>query len=141
MPNNSKIIVPIQSYNPLGDLVQSYTGEKFQADGFYSRADGFHTIQINLTDFTGELVIQGTLAIDPTELDWFDVVLVSNSSVSGTVDTTGAISIGTTIAMSSIVYTTETINANYNFTGNYVWIRTNVSNWTAGTINSIMMNY
>lgn len=140
MPNNSKTIVPTQTH-PDDSTVQTHTGDKFQADGFYGRADGFHTVQLNLNNFSGDISVQGTLAIDPTEEDWFNVVLETNTAVSGTVDTTGAISVGSSISLSSISYSTATANTNYNFTGNYVWVRAAVTNWTTGTIDSIMMNY
>jgi hypothetical protein len=140
MPNNSKIIVPTQTH-PDDSTVQSYTGDKSQADGYYGRADGFHTVQINLNNFSGEIVIQGTLAVDPASDDWFNIVLETNTNVTGTVDTTGAISVGPSVTLSSITYSADTLNATYNFTGNYVWVRAVVNNWTGGTIDSVMMNY
>jgi hypothetical protein len=138
MPNNSKVIISNSTFD--GSTL-TLTGDKFQADGYYGRADGFHTVQINLNNFSGEVKIQGTLAIDPSDSDWFDVVLSSNTNVSGTVDTTGAISVGSTVSISSVTYAASTLNANYNFTGNYVWVRAVIENWSGGTINSIMMNY
>jgi hypothetical protein len=140
MPNNSKTIVTTQTH-PDSSTVQSYTGDKFKADGFYGRADGFHTVQLNLNTFTGEVTIQGSLEVDPQANDWFDVTLQTNTSVTGTVDTTGAISVGASVAITDLSYSSTTSNTNFNFIGNYVWVRAIVSNWTSGTVESIMLNY
>ena len=140
MPNNSKTIVTTQTH-PDDITVQSYTGDKFKADGFYGRADGFHTVQLNLNTFTGEVTIQGSLEVDPQANDWFDVTLQTNTNVTGTVDTTGAISVGASVAITDLSYSSTTSNTNFNFIGNYVWVRAIVSNWTSGTVESIMLNY
>lgn len=96
-----------------GEL-ETVTGEKYQGDGYYGRSDGLHTVQYKYTGFSGTVVIQATLAIDPTSEDWFDVYTSSFESESS----------------SKII----------NFTGNYVWIRATVS-FTDGTINSISLNH
>ena len=140
MPNNSKTIVPTQTH-PDDSTVQSYTGDKFKADGYYGRADGFHTVQINLNGFSGDIKMQGSLEVDPSEEDWFDITLQTNTSVQGTVDTTGAISVGESITLTDLSYSSSNINANYNFVGNYVWVRAILGNWTHGTVDSIMLNY
>ncbi len=140
MPNNSKTIVTTQTH-PDDSTVQSYTGDKFKADGFYGRADGFHTVQLNLNSFTGEVTIQGSLEVDPQSSDWFDVTLQTNTSVTGTVDTTGAISVGSSVAITELTYSDTTSNSNFNFIGNYVWVRAIVNNWTSGTVESVMLNY
>ena len=115
--------------------VQSITGDKFKGDGYYGRSDGLHTIQVNLAGFLGDVQLQGTLAVDPTADDWFTVRLGSGQ----TIDTTGKIFNAIT---SKLEYTdNETSSKTYNFTGNYVWIRVKISNWTDGTVNSIQMNH
>ena len=115
--------------------VQSITGDKFKGDGYYGRSDGLHTIQVNLSGFLGEVQLQGTLAVDPTADDWFTVRLGSGQ----TIDTTGKIVSAIT---SKLEYTdNETSSKTYNFTGNYVWVRAYVSNWTDGTVNSIQLNH
>lgn len=141
MPANSEIILSNQAH-PGDSSSQTVTGNLFKGDGYYGRSDGLHTVQIDLVDFVGVIEVQATLAIDPAEGDWFTVELSSSTTVAGTVDTTGAVSAGETVVTSSLSYSTATTaNNNYNFTGNYVWIRTYVTNWTAGTINSIRLNH
>ena len=131
---NSITILSNQAH--VGDsTVQTHTGDKFKGDGYYGRSDGLHTIQIDLNGFLGNIELQGTLAVDPTADDWFTVRLGSGQ----TIDTTGKIFNAIT---SKLEYTAnETSSKTYNFTGNYVWIRIYVSNWTDGTVNSIQLNH
>ena len=121
--------------HPGDSTIESVTGDKFKGDGYYGRSDGLHTIQINLSGFLGDIEMQGTLAVDPTADDWFTVRLGSGQ----TIDTTGKIVSSTT---SKLEYASnETSSKTYNFTGNYVWVRVYVSNWTDGTVNSIKLNH
>ena len=58
------------------------TGDEIRADGYYGRTDGLHTVQVTVNNFTGSFGIQGTLATEPTEDDWFDINLNANRNVS-----------------------------------------------------------
>ena len=132
--SNSETILS-ENTHPGDSSIQSRTGDKFKGDGYYGRSDGLHTIQINLSGFLGDIEMQGTLAVDPTADDWFTVTLGSGQ----TMDTTGKIVSATT---TKLEYTdNETSSKTYNFTGNYVWVRIYVSNWTDGTVNSIQLNH
>ena len=112
------------------------TGTKYKGDGYYGRSDGFHTVQIDLTGFIGRVEMQGTLAVDPADDDWFTVELGTGTM---SVDTTGAL---TEQNITFVEYSEVTTNTkSYNFTGNYVWVRAKVSNWTDGTVNSIKLNH
>lgn len=119
----------------------SYTGSstlisnKFKGDGFYGMSDGLHTFEISLTGFIGKIKIQGSLETTPGENDWFDTDIGNGSQ---TIDTTGLIQSAT---KTTIEYTgAETsINA-YNVTGNLVWVRAYIFDWTEGSIQSIKMN-
>ena len=122
MPGNSVTILSSQVHTG-ASAVQTVTSDKVQGDGYYGRSDGFHTVQINLADFTGDLTFQGTLAITPTDEDWFDI------------ETTDQL---TTLSYSS---DSTTVNIFKNFIGNFVWIRVQVTNWTTGSISSILMNH
>lgn len=135
MPSNSETILTANTH-PDDSTATVITGEKYRGDGYYGRADGLHTIHTNLTGFVGKIEIQGTLAIDPTSDDWFTVELGTGSL---TVDTTGLISKAniTFVEYDEAITITDT----YNFTGNYVWVRAYVSNWTEGTVNYIKLNH
>jgi len=93
------------------------TTDKVKGDGYYRGGDGLHTVHYAITDFSGEVKMQGTLATDPGSSDWVDI--------SGTTYTTSP--------------DTDT-DAVYNFTGNFVWLRA-VATYTNGRINSIKVNY
>ena len=119
----------------------SYTGSstlisnKFKGDGFYGMSDGLHTFEISLTGFIGKIKIQATLALDPNEQDWFDTDIGNGSQ---TIDTTGLIQ---SAAKTTIEYTgAETSINSYNVTGNLVWVRAYIFDWTEGSIQSIKMN-
>ena len=109
--------------------------EKVKGDAYFGANDGLHTVMINLAGFIGTIKIQGSLADDPAETDWFDAQLNDGEL---NVDTTGKV---TEIVVDSITYAlAETSIKVYNTTGNFVWLRANISNWTAGTITRIEMN-
>ena len=57
------------------------TGDKIRGDGYYGRTDGIHTVQVVVNNFTGSFGIQGTLATEPVEADWFDINLNTNQNV------------------------------------------------------------
>jgi len=90
------------------------TGTKYKGDGFYGRADGFHTVQYNLSNFNGTIKMQGSLAIDPSETDYFDIAGTEETSTEGSFFK--------------------------NFTGNFVWVRA-VATYTSGTIQSVLLNH
>jgi|SaaInlStandDraft_1057018.scaffolds.fasta_scaffold53508_2 hypothetical protein len=132
---NSETILSANTH-PGGGTTETVTGDKFKGDGYYGRSDGLHTVQVDLAGFIGKVAMQGTLATNPVEADWFTLVLDSGKQ---SVDTTGLVA---TQSITSVEYTSATTNTkNYNFTGNYVWVRTYVSNWTDGTVNSIRLNH
>lgn len=125
-----------QQVHPSDSSTQTYTGDAVKANGYYGNADGNHTVQFSLTGFIGKVRIEATLATTPTATDWCTVEL--GNSVS-TMDTTGAI---TAANITYLEYdTVTTTNISYNFTGNFVWVRAYVYDWTDGTVNSIRVNY
>ena len=115
---------------------QTLKSEKVKGDAYFGTTDGLHTVMIDLAGFLGTIKIQGSLADDPSDTDWFDVQLNDGEL---NVDTTGKV---TEIIVESITYfdIAETSIRVYNTTGNFVWLRANISNWTAGTITRIEMN-
>lgn len=115
MPANSETILTTQTH-PGDSTVETVTGEKYKGDGYYGRSDGFHSVQYTVEGFIGSVAVQATLAVEPEEADWFTVV------------------------DHEFLQTTD-ISRIANFTGNYVWIRSKVYNWTDGTVNSIILNH
>jgi hypothetical protein len=96
-----------------------FVSDKAKGDGYYSQPDGVHTVAYQVAnDFNAGATIkmQGTLATTPTEDDWFD------------------------IANTTFTSDTSTLTSSFNFTGNYVWVRSKTQLLTAGTTNSILLN-
>ena len=98
------------------------TSDPVRGDGYYGRADGFHTVQYNLSGFIGNIHVQATLTVDPQESDWFTVY-----SASYDLQSTPGVS--------------ENANKLTNFTGNYVWIRIRIDDWSGGSVESVYLNH
>lgn len=159
-----------QLTHPVGDEALTVVSDYLKGDGYYGRADGFHTVQIRVTEFIGNIEIQGALEVDPIEEDWFTVSLTNPDITedSFTVDTTGLIKrvpptfddfdpvltppipapdvtlTDSTIIVfgdSALIPSAVTKVKIYNFVGNYVWIRVKVSDWVAGAVNNILLNH
>lgn len=102
-----------------GSAMNKY-GTQVQADSYYGYTDGFHTIQVTYSQYVGRLRIQATLALEPTDSDWFDL--------QQDVSTFGSIT-NNVVAWNPAGYIQ--FNANdpgngsqaYSFTGNFAWIR------------------
>ena len=100
---------------------------KQQGDGYYSQADGVHTVAYHVSttlndDDNISLKMQGSLATTPTEDDWFDID-------------------GTTINKDNIDGSTLVFSKN--FTGNFVWVRAKCYNWTtaSSSVTKILYNH
>jgi hypothetical protein len=89
-----------------------------KGDGYYGYTDGLHTVSYKLTGFVGVIGFQASLATNPTSTDWFDI-------------TASQVGNGTTPI---------TISTFKNFSGNFVWVRAAITNFTAGTINRVLYN-
>jgi hypothetical protein len=126
----------ILNYPNTGTTALEYSSVPIKGDGYFGGSDGFHTVQVDLTEFIGTIELQGTLTSQPEESDWSAAHLNLGSSC---VDTTGAIIEDTTSILSYTAATT--IVKVYNFIGNYTWVRAKVSNWTEGTVNGIKVNH
>lgn len=135
MATTSETLLTINTHPGDGNP-ETITGDKIKGDGYYGRSDGLHTVQITLTGFIGIIEIQGTLELDPQETDWFTAELGTGAR---SIDTTGVLQEQNITTIEYIDPTTNT--KTYNFTGNYVWVRARISDWTDGTVNSIKLNH
>lgn len=115
---------------PDSGVVLDVVGTKFKADG-YSGGDGLHTVGIYLTDFIGRVFIQGSLVIEPSDTDWFNITLDGE-------------------ALNHLQYDDNTDGLVVkNFTGNFVWVRAKIDRGyivpaadpnAVGKITQIIMN-
>lgn len=97
----------------------AWYSDAFKGDGYYGYTDGLHTVSYQLTNFQGTIGFQASLATTPTESDWFNL---TSSQITGNAN---AAITGTSFA---------------NFSGNFVWVRAAVINFTAGAINKVLYN-
>lgn len=136
MTTYSKVLLETTTHN-FDDGVKDVTGPSVPGDGYYNRSDGIHTVQWTVSEFVGKIKLQAALSKNPTETDWFDISFGSVTEFS--VDTTGKVS---TISNKFISYTEPTTGSFvFNFIGNYVWIRANVSEWTEGSVISMLLSH
>lgn len=117
-------------------------GQKQKGAGYSNFSGASHTISITCTNFVGRILIEATLETDPTEQDWFPVVIHHNLSyVQFPLDPnrpTGA-------------QQGDTGTYAYGFVGNYVWVRAQLDRTyldpipidpeLVGSIDEILMNY
>jgi len=123
------------NYPNTGSSALTLLSDKVKGDGYFGGSDGNHTLQVQLTNFIGRLSIEASLSSEPGANDWFSVPLTSQLSV----DTTGLVSSAST---GTVFYNTATSNIkSYNLTGNYVWLRSKIFEFTQGTVNAIKYNF
>lgn len=131
---NSITILPITAY--LSSKPQPVTGDKFKGDTFYGHSSSVRTVQWKLYEFVGDIGLQASLSLTPSADDWFIVKLGKNGEM--TIDTTGKVS---TASLSVVSYDSATTGVfGFNFTGNFMWIRAYINNWSAGNIDSIIIS-
>ena len=138
IPNGSTTYDSVQvQYPNTATTALIYTSERIKGDGYFGSNDGLHTVFWSVSGFIGTIEIQGTLASAPTDNDWATITLAAPGN-RYIVDSTGAVSIA---GVDSTRYTTETTdNKSYNFTGNFVWLRGRISEFTQGVMNGISIN-
>jgi len=112
-----------QVVHPGDSSTESYQSAKTKGDGYYRGGDGLHTYELKVAGFYGTIHIQGSLVEEPTADDWFDISSTEHTATSAdsTVNRDGSYM--------------------YNFTGNFVWLRASITNFTDGTVNYIRVNY
>lgn len=131
------VLLPTTSFDPTAGGVPVF-GDPVRGDGFSGSRDGLHTVQWTLIDFVGTIAIQGTLSVDINESEWATIPLHTDEG-EYYVDTSGKVSKNTLV---NINYTSDTTNAvTYNFQGNYTWVRAKITDWTGGTIFSILLSH
>jgi hypothetical protein len=113
--------VQLMSAQPApGSAAVSKVGDKQPAAGYYIAGRDTNTITWNLQNmFNATVKIQASLATTPGVFDWFDVYTISVTPRN--------------VGPAQSGY--------YNLQGNYVWLRVNITNWTAGTITAISASY
>lgn len=113
--------------------ISNFVSKAVQGDGLINRSNGLHTIQIGTSNLTANIQIEATLNKNPENGPWIPVQL--DSGMNGN-------------SINQLVYdyipnSEKSIKTNdfYTITGNYAWLRANVSNMSNGRIESIKISY
>jgi hypothetical protein len=97
---------------------QDWSGDRQQAANYYGGFGDLQTIAFYLNGFQGLIKIEATLDSVPTaDSDWFRVYEFDSTTQ------------------------TTTNNFSTNITGNFVWIRANVEDFSAGIISRVVLSY
>lgn len=73
-PSTSKI----EMFN---DVDGTFYSNKAKSTSQTLASNGISTFSINLNNFTGNIGVEGTLAIDPAENDWFKIYINNNETI------------------------------------------------------------
>ncbi len=98
----------------------NFTGCPVPAAGYYGPTTGFHTLSIRTLNFIGSVYIEGSLAVAPTDSDWFPILLDGMTGImfSETLNPPDD--------MALIGYMGQTTCLYYNFVSNCNWLRARV---------------
>lgn len=94
-----------------------FSGDSGKAASYYSNRGDLQTVAFYLTGFVGTITIQGTLESNSTTDTWFDLYTIGDGS------------------------SAVTSNTSTNISGNFTWIRASVSDFSAGTIDKVVLSY
>ena len=128
MPQSTTLImIPQTSYiNPGNGAPYTVTGNSQPAAGYYLGNRDLQTVNVKLTNVTGNIVVQASLATSPGSSDWFEVYkLNANANASP--------NSAPQIASNASVYT--------NIEGNFVYLRAKVENFQGGTVQFVKLSY
>lgn len=119
-------------YTILG-AVSSYSvvGERRPAASYYLGNKCLQTVNIKTTGFTGTLLVEASLATDPSSgvaepSDWFTVhtVVANAQGVAG-----------------SVAALASNTNVGVNINGNFVWMRARLVDFSGGVVNWVKLSY
>lgn len=121
------ILLPQTTYiNPGNGAPYTVTGNSQPAAAYYLGNQDLQTVNISLTNCTGNITIEASLASTPTSTDWFKVYeLEANANAGGNSEPV--------IASNASMYT--------NITGNFVYLRAKIVDFQGGSINYVKLSY
>jgi hypothetical protein len=134
----------INLIEPIGELTL-FTGTPMRGAGWYGPTAGLHSVSIKVSNFTGQISVQASLAANPTAIDWFSVL--PNNVLYWQYPR----SVVTTNCFGG---TGETSTTGFNFVCNAIWVRAIVDRTylgytssipqqvcSLGSVDSILLNY
>lgn len=121
------ILLPQTAYvNPGNGAPYTVTGNSQPAAAYYLGNRDLQTVNVKLTNCTGNIVIQASLATAPGSNDWFKVYeLEANANATP--------NSAPQIASNASVYT--------NIEGNFVYLRAKLEDFQGGTVQFVKLSY
>lgn len=121
------ILLPQTVYhNPGNGAPYTVTGNSQPAAAYYLGNRDLQTVNISLTNCSGNIVLEATLAATPTDSDWFKVYeLEANANA--------ATNSPAQIASNAKMYT--------NVEGNFVHMRAKIVDFNGGAANFVKLSY
>lgn len=121
------ILLPETSYqNPGNGAPYTVTGNSQPAAAYYLGNRDLQTVAIKASSLVGNVVIDATLATNPSSTDWFQVYeLVANANAPS--------NSAPQIASNASIYT--------NVEGNFVYMRARIVDLDGGTLNYVKLSY
>jgi hypothetical protein len=121
------ILLPQTTYvNPGNGASYTVTGNSQPAAAYYLGNKDLQTVNISLTNCTGNITIEASLATTPGSDDWFKVYeLEANANA--------ASNSAPQIASNASMYT--------NVNGNFVYIRAKVKDFEGGIVDFVKLSY
>jgi hypothetical protein len=120
MKTNLQTLLALTQYHtPSGQydgVSLSFDSSTVKGPAYYN-SKSLATVAVFLNDFIGTLEIQGTLDSDPLTATWTTLQTYGNTT------------------------TPTIINTSDNITGNIVWIKAKINNFTSGTITKVTVAY
>lgn len=121
------ILLPETAYvNPGNGAPYTVTGNSNPAAAYYLGNRDLQTVAVKLTQVTGNIVIEASLATTPTNTDWFQVYMLQANA-------NAAPNTAPEIASNASVYT--------NIEGNFVYIRAKIEDFDAGIVHYVKLSY
>ena len=113
------ILLPQTTYTAGPPPNTIVTGNACHGASYYLSSQDLQTVTWSTTNFIGIITIQASLVDTPTtDADWFTALNVVYNDQAGT-----------------------TINAFNNVTGNFIWIRAMIRNFTQGVVQNVKVSY
>lgn len=112
--------------NPGNSSPYTVTGNSYPAAAYYLGNKDLQTVNMKVTNCTGNIVIEASLATTPTSNDWFKVhTLVANANATP--------NSAPQLASNASVYT--------NINGNFVFMRAKIEDFQGGTVQFVKLSY
>ena len=121
------VLLPQTSYrNPGNGAPYTVSGNSQPAAAYYLGNQDLQTVNLSLTNCTGNIVIQASLNSNVSSAEWFDVYKLE-ANANATANTAPK------IASNASTYT--------NIEGNFVYLRAKIENFAGGTVNFVKLSY